>query len=340
MTDLKDARNCGVGRKQDALVISMPRFSYITIADADLIKQITMDRFAFQRPVELYRIISQWGQNVMNTEGDEWRRHKRIAAPSFAERHNQTVFHATKKLVHQMFSSWEALEQVTRMDDKSVLVNVGEATTRLALFVISSAGFGMDLPWTETGLKKEVLERGHRLSFRDALHEMLKYLPLRLFLPKWLYWIPLDGVREMRQALFGNLAIVLPCSLRKRLIFLVEYDMYIDELIQKALACRRNNQEMPSNLLASLVQASESSEESKGKLSDSELKSNIFIFLFAGFETTANALSYSLSFLAVHQEIQQRAYEEIQIALKRGELTYKRVMNELPYVTVIMTSCT
>lgn len=56
-------------------------------------------------------------------------------------------------------------------------------------------------------------------------------------------------------------------------------------------------------------------------ISDRELCGNVFVFLLAGHETTANSLAFTLANLALHSEAQQKVYEEITaIAGKGGDL--------------------
>lgn len=79
-----------------------PASGTIMIGDADIIKQITHNHPGFPKPTELYGGLSRFGnvsdtsfitiviltqilQNIVTTEGDEWRKHRRIAAPAFSE---------------------------------------------------------------------------------------------------------------------------------------------------------------------------------------------------------------------------------------------------------------
>ena len=50
----------------------------------------------------------------------------------------------------------------------------------------------------------------------------------------------------------------------------------------------------------------------KKYLTEDEMISNSFVFLLAGFETTANCLGFTAYLLAKYPEIQQRLYEEIE----------------------------
>lgn len=76
------------------------------------------------------------------------------------------------------------------------------------------------------------------------------------------------------------------------------------------------------DLFGSLVRSSLESREQDGgsPISDIELRSNVFIFLLAGHETTANSLSFTLALLALHPDIQQKLYEEVVVGGENGEL--------------------
>ncbi|EIM88754.1 cytochrome P450 [Stereum hirsutum FP-91666 SS1] len=64
-------------------------------------------------------------------------------------------------------------------------------------------------------------------------------------------------------------------------------------------------------LLRNLVRANmeEEADGDKG-LTEDELLSNVFTFLLAGHETSANTLSFALVLIALHPEVQQKMYEE------------------------------
>lgn len=46
-------------------------------------------------------------------------------------------------------------------------------------------------------------------------------------------------------------------------------------------------------------------------LSDDEIIANAWVFLLGGFETTANALTYSAYLIATHPEVQEKLYQEL-----------------------------
>lgn len=70
----------------------------------------------------------------------------------------------------------------------------------------------------------------------------------------------------------------------------------------------------------------------QGDFSSTELLSNVFITLIAGFETTSTALAYCTHYLFTHPELQEKLYQEI----KESKLTqfniYDCLNNKLPYL--------
>ncbi|KAK0634278.1 cytochrome P450 [Bombardia bombarda] len=73
-----------------------------------------------------------------------------------------------------------------------------------------------------------------------------------------------------------------------------------------------------------------------------EIKGNLFLFLAAGYETTANSMLSSCIFLALHGDIQDRIIEEVDcvhhqaIEVSRVELSYTDDMPKFRYLTSFM----
>ncbi|KAE9548463.1 hypothetical protein FO519_008324 [Halicephalobus sp. NKZ332] len=71
------------------------------------------------------------------------------------------------------------------------------------------------------------------------------------------------------------------------------------------------------------------------KMTEAEIVGNCFIFLIAGFDTTANTLGVTCHFLAKHPEVQERVFEEIQDVVMDEKITFEKV-SELKYMDVVM----
>jgi len=77
-----------------------------------------------------------YGPSVVTTEHDEWRKHRRIAAPSFSESNNALVWESAINIILGYFTKWNR-------DGKGSIVQVSDftdVTKQIAYMVFSIAG--------------------------------------------------------------------------------------------------------------------------------------------------------------------------------------------------------
>jgi hypothetical protein len=48
-------------------------------------QEILGSRARFPKPIEIYGVLDLYGRNVLTTEKEEWRLHRKITAPTFSE---------------------------------------------------------------------------------------------------------------------------------------------------------------------------------------------------------------------------------------------------------------
>ncbi|KAH7923074.1 cytochrome P450 [Leucogyrophana mollusca] len=272
----------------------------LLIADAQAIKEIVWARGRFPKPLHQYIILTFFGENIVVSEGEEWKRYRKIVAPAFSDRNNRLVWEETTRIMLDLFdSAWEGQDSITY--DHGV-----DLTLPIALFVIGAAGFGRRISWKEDA----VIPNGHQMTFKDALHFVTTDLLTKLLVPKWAFGL----TKRWR---------------RTRLAF-DELERYLLEMIHERRVAEKKSER--HDLLNSLLVASEDEGLSGGdvKLSDSELVGNIFIFLVAGHETTAHSLCFAFAMLALYPDEQEALYQHIQSVLPDGRIpTY----DDMPLLT-------
>ena len=117
---------------------------------------------------------------------------------------------------------------------------------------------------------------------------------------------------------------------------LVELRTSIDQLIEYArsqLAEDPSLLERPQNLLQALLaaQASEAIE-----LSDLEIYGNVFTFLLAGEDTTANSIAWMLYFMTQYPEVQRQMQAEADAVLKDAATVMEfEQIRALPYIEAV-----
>ncbi|KAG1808691.1 cytochrome P450 [Suillus subaureus] len=278
----------------------------LLIADANVIKDIVWSRGGrFPKPLGRYAILNFFGENIVASEGNEWKRYRKIVAPAFSERNNRLVWDTTTQIMLDLFDiMWAGQEEV-------VVNHSVDLTLPIALFVIGAAGFGRPISWKDDA----VVPLGHQLTFKDALHTVTQELTLKLLVPRW--------------------AMGLTKRFRRARLAFDELHQYLTEMIHE----RRGSQHEGNNndLLSSLLSANDDDNLSKGevKLSNSELIGNIFIFLVAGHETTAHTLSFAFALLALHPDKQEEMYQHIKRVLPDGRIPTYDDMPSLAYSSAV-----
>jgi len=152
-------------------------------SDAGVINQIVSRREAFPRPVESYTLLNVFGRNLVSTEGEVWKRHRKIISPNVNEKNNALVFTESIYEAQQMLNTWVRKKGRTIKD-------ISEDTMRMALHIITQVGFGVKLYWPGSESKEQtkldnVLGEGHSMSFAKSIDVTLSNLLLVLLAPTW-----------------------------------------------------------------------------------------------------------------------------------------------------------
>lgn len=154
-------------------------------------------------------------------------------------------------------------------------------TPTLLLQVISKAAFGYELDWPAT--KGESTE----MSFAESARIVLDHLLAVHVLPRWTYLLPIKNLRRIKAG-----------------------KDFFEAQVRKLIEDRRADLGSGRHdLLASLLEANDQ-ESGRASLTSDEILSDVFIFLFAGHETSANTLAATLVLLALYPESQDRLYQE------------------------------
>ena len=153
-----------------------------------------------------------FGSNLITSEHEEWRKHRRIAGPSFSEKNIRLVWESSIEVTLGYFNKWnrDGMGRVVKVD------NGMELTTQIALMVFIIAGtsvecapplslitlltrhlvgFGMSADWDAD---QGTLAPGHSMSFMEALKVSTGALLLRAAVPRWFLPLSQRGRRARR----------------------------------------------------------------------------------------------------------------------------------------------
>ncbi|KAI4166713.1 MAG: hypothetical protein LQ343_007819 [Gyalolechia ehrenbergii] len=303
----------------DNFMTVSPARNYFHTADAAVIDQITNRRNAFPKPVELYGSTELYGRNVLSTEGQVWKQHRKTVSPPFNEKNNRLVWFESIRQAQGMIRGWMG----DQTDSSTTVYTVAEDCMRLSLHVISCAGFGVHLNWSglgkeenratavsspylkaEKGPKEPEFSKDHTMSYTEALLTLLHNMVWIRIFPKYLLGaLPFKGMQTAYNAY-------------------IEWDKYLEELFNdkkhETAAGATGEPQEGMDLMGFLLRGADVTPKSlndisspgkapsKPALSDAEIKGNAFIFILAGHETVANSIHFSCVYLALHPASQRR----------------------------------
>ncbi|KAG8532546.1 uncharacterized protein KY384_002423 [Bacidia gigantensis] len=286
-------------------LIVTPGSLTLYMAEAAAITQVVNRKNDFPKPVEMYGILRIYGDNVVTTETQQWRHHRKITSPPFSERNNQLVWLETLNQTQSMVDSWFDQDQ----DRSRTITTLVQDAMRLSLHVISRAGFGVGLAWpgarsqdNDASVISPDSNPGHTMTYMEAISTVLHRLLFILLLPDFLLKIlPFKVTKEAHVAF-------------------VEWRQYMKDIYDKRKSQILAGQEgdstdlMVSMLKGAGLKAQEDAQDDKKMqqaLTEDEILGNAFIFILAGHETTANSIHFTMAYLAMNIPTQRRLQADL-----------------------------
>ena len=226
------------------------------------------------KQLPLYReIAAALGDGLLTSDGDDWRRQRRIIQPLFTRQRIAGSATVMAEEATRLLRGWEAASASGRP------VELHRQLTGYTMRVLGRLLLGSDLDGTiaEVAAAFPVINRHTR---RRVL------APLRA--PRG--W-PTPANRRAIRA-------------RRSL------DRIVDRIIQQ----RRDGRAPGGDDLLSRLLAARDPDTGQG-LDDAEVRAQVLLFLLAGHETTASAITFTLHLLGHHPDAQQRVRDEVRRAV-------------------------
>jgi cytochrome P450 len=188
------------------------------INEPSAIRHVLLDNAANYRKSELTRRLLEpgLGRGLLTSEGETWRRHRRIMAPAFDRRSIESYAPVITAVTRDLLARWDALPDASEVD-------VGAAMMHTTSHIISRAMFSAN-----SDAIVEVVERGvgrYQMTVRPSLFDLLRF-------PLW--FADLFSGRRSTAKVFN------------------EFDRAVDELIASRADAAAAQ---PKDLLARLVAA-------------------------------------------------------------------------------------
>lgn len=270
------------------------------IGDPDLAKAIFIkdfDYFVDRRNFKFtYGKDDIFNHFLTNATGSHWKGVRSVLSPSFTSGRMKGMF----PLVGQKADALVKYIHKQTQDTSSLVLK--KTFGHYAMEVIASCAFGMESGAFEDENSLFSLKVADLFKFRAVV--MLKTIIFMMF-PKLFQFFKISIMQESMSFFID----VVKESITQR-----EAGLYRGDFLDLMLEAREDQQN-PSGKLP------------KYPLTDNMIVANSVLFIMAGFDTTANTLSFFAFLLAKHPEIQKKLRKEIKENVDgKGELTYQGIM--------------
>jgi cytochrome P450 len=308
----------------DAVLVVHPAGLSLCVADASLIYEILQRRTDFRRNMEEMGVLNVYGKNLSTTEDQEWQRHRKMTGVTFTETYNETVWTQSLKQAEGTNRDTTSerkrrltdritgmLEYWTEGSDEPVR-SIADDTKVLTLNVLAAALFN-----------KVYLFEGHakRHQTRHVDDKSYVYRASLLTILDSIVQIFVLGEEGLK-------AWWTPKSWKAAAEAMDTFRSYIQGLMNEERNYMNQGQANRQHLVARLVRACEVEQRSstedhvkslvdedltnkKVNMTEQEIVSNLFVYAFAGNDTTAVALTNLIVHLSANPQTQDWIAQEL-----------------------------
>ncbi|TVY85427.1 putative cytochrome P450 CYP13A1 [Lachnellula suecica] len=306
------ARHCRLGwefhdryqthlRLGDAWILVTPVRNWLYVANAEAITDIFSRGRDFSRPVWMLEVLIVSGPNISTSEGPDWQRQRKLTSGPFNETKSHLVWNEALSQATDMATHWRSPSSTGRSTAKD--------TRTLALDVLAYVAFQKSYPFDSATPKT-----AESFSYRDSLAIILENAIIAMVLPESGLSFPLA-----------------PGSWKRIGAAIRSFRGYMAKQVEDERQLMDSGSPGTGNLVSNLVHAS-GEVAGMNPLTDAEIFGNIFVFNFAGHDTTAISLAFAMLLLVANPEVQDWIQEEIRYYANTEDLStleYNKVFPKL-----------
>ncbi|RDD43709.1 Cytochrome P450 3A8 [Trichoplax sp. H2] len=272
----------------------------MVISDLPMVKDIMVKHFSnFTNRFPIIPPTPPFHKNLLAITDDDWKRVRNVLIPTFSA--------AKLKQIESIISSAcdSLFDKLMNLNKQQGKANIWKIYGEYSMEVIMATAFGVHVTADVRG--QEIRQQAASFFSTSNLA-----MALGAIMPSLYPYI--SKFMRTRVNSVHHIASVSRAIIAER-----------RQNLQQGLTNRRD-------LLQLLVEAGQN-----GKLTDEEIISQSFIFLLAGYETTASALAYTSYLLALNPDVQQRLLDEIDEKCPKGTTVTSELVSSLPYLDMVLS---
>uniref|UniRef100_A0A182MYX7 Cytochrome P450 n=1 Tax=Anopheles dirus TaxID=7168 RepID=A0A182MYX7_9DIPT len=269
----------------------------VRISKAEYVEQVIGSSKHIEKAT-MYRFLHDWlGNGLLTSKGERWHQHRKLITPTF----HFNILDGFCDVFAE--NSQELVEYLQPHADTGTPVNIYPFIAKAALDIICE---------TAMGVKVNAQSEGEENDYVKAVCELSRLFLERLVRP----WMHLDAVwhrSRFAQRYKNALETVHTYSrevIRDRKAALGSVQKKSDTDDGETFGTRKR-----MAFLDLLLQEN----QTHNIMTDEDVREEVDTFMFEGHDTTTAGISWVLFLLALHPDVQQRVYEEIESIFPIGD---------------------
>lgn len=288
----------------------------VRISRAEYVETLLSSSKAHLQKAWAYKFIASWlGDGLLTSlGGKKWSYHRKMITPTFHFSILETFceIFANKTTI--------LLQKLDKHANTNKSFDIYPYITKAALDIIADAAMGTQIS-AQDDTENEYVK---------AVYEVPNLIMRRIGSPwlqiDWIYKFTKDG-----QKMNKNLAIL--CNLTNNIIAQRKANWKSDSNTM----VNPNEGIMCKQRLAFLDLLLETSEKGPIRLSDIDLREEVETFMFAGHDTTTVGITWALLLLALHPDIQEQCYDELETIFQGSDRQFTlKDLNDMKVLDRVM----
>ncbi|CAH1800136.1 unnamed protein product [Owenia fusiformis] len=283
----------------------------LMVKDAELLKKVLVKDFQYfinRRDMGGLELGKEFKRMLTGLKNDEWKTARSIISPTFSSG-------KIKRMVAQINASNNGLLKV--LEEKAAADEMFEIKQNLAdctMNMIASVAFGIKMDG-DSESDKELREQFATISgrFSNIPKRRIFVIIVASILP---VFNPIINYFKLAHMEDGTVE-------------------FYKEILEQAMANRQSDTSKHTDFLQLMIKAQSEVDDAKSFTND-DILGNSMLFFLAGYETVSTTLMWVIYNMSIHQEEQEKVYEEVMEAVgNEDELTYD-MLSQMTYLEMFI----